>query len=98
MQTFLQDTATLKNLQNKHILSVVGVCVTTSEEPMIIMPFMATEDLKSYIREPSKVSYVREPSKVRYIREPSKVSYCREPSKVSYVREPSKVSYVKEPS
>ncbi|XP_041349997.1 plexin-A4-like isoform X2 [Gigantopelta aegis] len=60
MQTFLQDTAMLKNLQNKHILSVVGVCITTSEEPIIIMPFMATEDLKSYIREPSKEITVME--------------------------------------
>ncbi|ESO84361.1 hypothetical protein LOTGIDRAFT_73042, partial [Lottia gigantea] len=54
IQTFLQDTVVLKDLQHPNILPLVGVCVTVSDDPLIIMPFMATEDLKSYIREPSK--------------------------------------------
>ncbi|XP_071081930.1 hepatocyte growth factor receptor-like isoform X2 [Haliotis cracherodii] len=54
MQAFLQDTVLLKDLQHPNILSVVGVCVTASDDPTVIMPFMATEDLKNFIREPSK--------------------------------------------
>ncbi|XP_025108033.1 plexin-A2-like isoform X2 [Pomacea canaliculata] len=55
IQNFLQETALLKDLQHPHLLPVVGVCITASDDPMVVSPFMATEDLKSYIREPSKM-------------------------------------------
>lgn len=58
IQNFLQETALLKDLQHPHLLPVVGVCITASDDPMVVSPFMATEDLKSYIREPSKVRMV----------------------------------------
>lgn len=54
LQRFLQDVCVLKNLSHPNLLPVVGVCLTASDDPMIVSPFMATEDLKSYIGEPSK--------------------------------------------
>nr|KAG5704612.1 hypothetical protein BaRGS_031876 [Batillaria attramentaria] len=54
LQKFLQEVAMLKNLTHPHLLPVVGVCLTASDDPMVVCPFMATEDLKSYIGEPSK--------------------------------------------
>ncbi|KAK6175621.1 hypothetical protein SNE40_014038 [Patella caerulea] len=54
LENFLQDCVILKDLQHPNILTLVGVCITASDDPILIMPFMATEDLKSFIREPSK--------------------------------------------
>ena len=59
LENFLQEVVVLKNLQHPHLLPVVGVCLTASDDPIIVTPFMATEDLKSFIGEPSKVSSCR---------------------------------------
>ncbi|GFO15466.1 hepatocyte growth factor receptor, partial [Plakobranchus ocellatus] len=52
---FLQDVAKAKDLSHPHLLPVLGASLGPGEDPIVITPFMATEDLRSYIREPSKV-------------------------------------------
>lgn len=54
LRSFLNEVVYLKNLHHPNLLPVVGVCLTESDDPVIITPFMATEDLKSFIAEPSK--------------------------------------------
>ena len=54
-QQFVQDVAQARDLSHPHLLRVLGVSVAPGEDPIIVTPFMATEDLGSYIREPSKV-------------------------------------------
>ncbi|KAL8618189.1 hypothetical protein ACOMHN_059196 [Nucella lapillus] len=54
LQKFLKEVVVLNSLQHPHVLPVVGACLTASDDPMVVTPFMATEDLKSYIGEPSK--------------------------------------------
>ncbi|KAK3804123.1 hypothetical protein RRG08_047200 [Elysia crispata] len=53
-QQFVQDVAQARDLSHPHLLRVLGVSVAPGEDPIIVTPFMATEDLGSYIREPSK--------------------------------------------
>lgn len=56
LQQFLQDVAMARDLSHPHLLPVVGAVISPSDDPMVVMPFMATEDLGSYVREPAKVS------------------------------------------
>lgn len=55
LQQFLQDVALARDLSHPHLLRVVGAVISPSDDPIVVMPFMATEDLGSYIREPAKV-------------------------------------------
>ncbi|BFZ10473.1 hypothetical protein BsWGS_13510 [Bradybaena similaris] len=54
LQQFLQDVALARDLSHPHLLRVVGAVISPSDDPIVVMPFMATEDLGSYIREPAK--------------------------------------------
>nr|KAI8732931.1 plexin-A2-like isoform X2 [Biomphalaria glabrata] len=54
LQQFLQDVAMVRDLSHPHLLRVVGAVVSASDDPIVVMPFMATEDLGSYVREPAK--------------------------------------------
>ncbi|XP_076468636.1 plexin-A2-like isoform X2 [Babylonia areolata] len=60
IQNFLKEVVVVNSLQHPHLLAVAGVCLTASDDPMVVSPFMATEDLKSYIGEPSKALTVLE--------------------------------------
>lgn len=53
-QQFVQDVAQARDLSHPHLLRVLGASVGPGEDPIVVTPFMATEDLISYIREPSK--------------------------------------------
>ncbi|XP_059161426.1 plexin-A2-like isoform X2 [Physella acuta] len=54
LQQFLQNVAMVRDLSHPHLLRVVGAVVSPSDDPIVVMPFMATEDLGSYVREPAK--------------------------------------------
>ncbi|CAG5121708.1 unnamed protein product, partial [Candidula unifasciata] len=54
VQQFLQDVAMVRDLSHPHLLRVVGATVSPSDDPIVVMPFMATEDLGTYVREPAK--------------------------------------------
>lgn len=55
VQQFLLDVAMVRDLSHPHLLRVVGATVSPSDDPIVVMPFMATEDLGTYVREPAKV-------------------------------------------
>ncbi|XP_012936725.1 plexin-B1 [Aplysia californica] len=55
LQQFLQDVAMARDLSHPHLLRVVGAVVSPSDDPIVVTPFMATEDLGSYVREPAKM-------------------------------------------
>ncbi|RUS75195.1 hypothetical protein EGW08_017054, partial [Elysia chlorotica] len=53
-EQFVRDVAQVRDLSHPHLLRVIGASVAPGEDPIVVTPFMATEDLGSYIREPSK--------------------------------------------
>lgn len=51
---FLQTVSQLRNLQHPGILPITGVCITISNDPMLVVPYLQNGDLKSYVRDSNK--------------------------------------------
>ena len=48
---FLRESALMKDFQHPHVLGLTGVCLDNpTREPLILLPFMANGDLKTYLR------------------------------------------------
>lgn len=49
---FLSESALMKDFDHPHVLGLTGVCLDSpTREPLILLPFMANGDLKSYLRD-----------------------------------------------
>lgn len=59
IDNFLKQCAVLKDLQHPNILVMSGVCLSSSEPPLIILPNLQRGDLKNYIKDSSKVCSLR---------------------------------------
>lgn len=46
----------MQDVQHPNVLPVVGVCLTASDDPLVVLPYSEHRDIKAYIRQPSKVS------------------------------------------
>ena len=51
---FLEEAAVMKDFDHENVLRLIGVAIKESQ-PLVILPFMAHGDLKSYIREADRV-------------------------------------------
>ena len=56
MVEFLKQCAVLRDLQHPNILVMSGLCLSSSDPPLIILPNLQRGDLKNYIKDTSKVS------------------------------------------
>ena len=45
----------MKHFNHAHVLTLLGVCVPNHENPMVILPYMANGDLRSYVKDKKKV-------------------------------------------
>ena len=55
MESFLKEGIVMKNFNHPHVLSLLGLCLGYKKEPMVILPFMANGDLRSYIKAKNRV-------------------------------------------
>lgn len=55
MEAFLKEGIVMKNFNHPHVLSLLGLCLGYKKEPMVILPFMANGDLRSYIKVKNRV-------------------------------------------
>ena len=46
----------MKHFNHAHVLTLLGVCVPNHENPMVILPYMANGDLRSYVKDKKKVA------------------------------------------
>jgi len=56
IENFVQEGVTMKKFNHPHVLSLHGLCLGYRKEPMVILPFMANGDLRSYVKDKSRVS------------------------------------------
>lgn len=56
IEKFLQEGIAMKNFNHPHVLSLIGLCLGYKKEPMVILPFMANGDLRTYVKDQSKVT------------------------------------------
>ena len=56
VENFVQEGIIMKNFNHPHVLSLLGLCLGYKKEPMVILPFMANGDLRSYVKDKSRVS------------------------------------------
>ena len=45
----------MKNFKHPHVLELMGVCLAEGEFPMVILPFMKDGDLRTYVKDKSRV-------------------------------------------
>ena len=55
VEAFLKEGVIMKNFNHPHVLRLLGVCVNDQENPMVILPYMANGDLRSYVKDKKKV-------------------------------------------
>jgi len=56
VENFVQEGIIMKNFNHPHVLSLLGLCLGYKKEPMVILPFMANGDLRSYVKDKSRVN------------------------------------------
>jgi len=56
VENFVQEGIIMKNFNHPHVLSLLGLCLGHKKEPMVILPFMANGDLRSYVKDKTRVS------------------------------------------
>ena len=55
VENFLKEGVIMKNFQHPHVLQLLGVVVGPSNEPMVVLPFMSSGDLRTYVKDKKKV-------------------------------------------
>ena len=53
---FLQTVAKYRDLQHPGVTPITGVCITVSDDPIVVTPYAQNGDLKSYVRDSNRVS------------------------------------------
>jgi len=56
VENFVQEGIIMKNFNHPHVLSLLGLCLGHKKEPMVVLPFMANGDLRSFVKDKSRVS------------------------------------------
>ena len=56
MESFLKEGVMMKNFDHPHVLRLLGVSMNEGDFPMVILPYMANGDLRSYVKDKSRVS------------------------------------------
>lgn len=56
MENFLKEGVTMKKFDHPHVLSLLGISLGHKKEPMVILPFMANGDLRSYVKDKTRVN------------------------------------------
>ncbi|XP_013413099.1 hepatocyte growth factor receptor [Lingula anatina] len=55
LDEFLREGALMTSFRHDHVLTILGICFEVDGNPMIILPYMANGDLKTYIENPKNV-------------------------------------------
>ena len=57
-EAFLEEGLRMKNFDHPHVLQLLGIAMSTEQYPMVILPYMANGDLRSYVKEKTRVRTV----------------------------------------
>ena len=52
--SFLEEAMVMRDFDHANVLSLIGVALK-GDQPLVVLPFMQHGDLKTYIKDPSKV-------------------------------------------
>ena len=56
LESFLKEGVIMNNFTHPHVLNLLGVCID-NKNPMVILPYMAGGDLRSFIKDKKKVDF-----------------------------------------
>ena len=65
-EAFLQEGMRMKNFDHPHVLQLYGIAMSTEQYPMVILPYMANGDLRSYVKEKSRVRKLKNIQRLKY--------------------------------
>ena len=71
MQSMLSEISQMKELSHPNVMSLIGVCINSTQGPSIVMPYMANGSLLDYLKKERKSLYLEfdtEPSMVRHLK------------------------------
>lgn len=55
MSAFIEEVMRMRHFSDQHVLSMIGLVIERNM-PMIVMPFMSSGDLRTYVANPKLVS------------------------------------------
>ena len=55
ISSFLEEAMVMRDFDDANVLSLIGVALK-GQQPLVVLPYMMHGDLKTYIKDPSKVS------------------------------------------
>ena len=55
MESFLKEGLVMKNFSHPHVLQLMGIAFDSNGHPMMVLPFMAKGDLRSYVKNKEQV-------------------------------------------
>lgn len=56
MSKFVDEALLMQTFQHPNVLTMLGISFNFQRQPLVILPFLAKGDLKSYLRQQSNVS------------------------------------------
>jgi len=55
IESFLAEGVIMKDFNHPHILRLLGMSIDERGNPMVILPYMANGDLRSYVKDKTRV-------------------------------------------
>jgi len=55
LETILRESVAMKNFNHPRLVSLIGLCLGSRFNPVVILPFMINGNLRTYIKDKSKV-------------------------------------------
>ncbi|XP_064473256.1 hepatocyte growth factor receptor-like isoform X2 [Ornithodoros turicata] len=60
VENFLEEALLMKDFQHANVLSLIGACIDTDGQVLVVMPYMKYGDLHSYIRDDQNAPTVKD--------------------------------------
>lgn len=55
LETILREGVVMSNFNHPRLVSLIGLCLSSRTNPIVILPFMPNGNLRTYIKDKSRV-------------------------------------------
>lgn len=55
LETILRESVVMSNFNHPRLVSLIGLCLNSRTNPIVVLPFMMNGNLRTYIKDKSRV-------------------------------------------